>query len=274
MSNSKNKNCFGGPQGFTLVELLVVIAVIGILVGMLFPAVQAVRGVARRSACSNNLRQITLGIHGYEASHSSFPITVDANGGSFYLELAPFIDQEYVYRRFREKLDTGNAETWQDRFTELSNVKIPLLHCPAVSKIDHNATILGLGKYTTQYYGIAGPVGNAVSSDAAETYSYDSLAPEPAGGPVSLEGVFSPNSKGKYSFKRGFEDIRDGKSNTLAFGEIAYPAERSNGDISQRAGWAFGAKYGPTGVVEKNYIAKTFNHQINEFAEGTINDPA
>ena len=111
-------------RGFTLVELLVVIAIIGVLVGLLLPAVQAAREAARRMSCSNNFKQIGLGIHDYHSAFKQIPTHgtgtqpraaaiywSGSNQGNRYrlsmlVPILPFIEQQPLW----EQISNPNAE--------------------------------------------------------------------------------------------------------------------------------------------------------------------
>src|SRR6187549_1753864 len=96
--------------GFTLVELLVVIAIIAILIGLLLPAVQQAREAARRAQCQNNCKQMALAMHTYNSTYSKFAIGVRCRATStsgtqtlshsFFVGLLPYVEQGNLFDKW------------------------------------------------------------------------------------------------------------------------------------------------------------------------------
>ena len=125
-----------GRSAFTLVELLVVIGIIGVLVGLLMPAVQAAREAARRMSCTNNFKQIGLALHNYHAAYRQLPTQLAGTGSdlrgndryylasdrtanqslSFLVGLLPFLEQQALWEQIRNPntLDLANPATPRD----------------------------------------------------------------------------------------------------------------------------------------------------------------
>lgn len=188
-------------KAFTLVELLVVIAIIGILIGMLLPAVQQVRGAARRISCANNIRQMSLAVMNYESAHMVFPpfaIASDSTFGSAHFQILPFIEQNNIYA-------LSNGVSFNVR-TEA----VPAFGCP------DDPTVEG-GRFNLGYVPNPGQLPR-ISLDGqafgATTYALNGQIAQARfvdGHPVKGAG--------------GFGKLADGSSNSLLFGErmaIAY----------------------------------------------------
>ena len=153
---SEKHNRFSRPlHGFTLVELLVVIAIIGILVALLLPAVQAAREAARRSQCTNNLKNIGLALINFSdvykrlpaaaAAHGKLPFGTKAKGATWVLEILPFIEEQSLYDRFDKEISvTVFDRAAPDTNGPLLGVSLPVLVCPSD---DGGAGYLGGGVY-------------------------------------------------------------------------------------------------------------------------------
>ncbi|PQO36440.1 DUF1559 domain-containing protein [Blastopirellula marina] len=224
---------------FTLVELLVVIAIIGVLIALLLPAVQQAREAARRMQCSNNLKQIGLGIHNYHDTFNSLPpgglwaydvgwafsTTNPAPGpnpqrGSILVHLLPFIEQGVLYDRINFR-GTGNVQDqWADNPANTKRVRQVIIQayvCPSDTAGGLTSGNNGAHNYSANF----GPTnvnstgnpscpcsqGAALNGFRIDTKHNDR---NPAG-PFSRRG-------NKYVGK--FSHTTDGLSNTIFFGEV------------------------------------------------------
>ncbi|MGI6418498.1 MAG: DUF1559 domain-containing protein [Thermoguttaceae bacterium] len=184
--------------GFTLVELLVVIAIIGILIALLLPAVQAAREAARRSQCSNNLKQVALALHNYHDTFKVFPLGLYPNRMTWALGLYMFLEQGAIYDKYDQ------SQTWYspaNSGTPTSPVAIPIatMLCPSDNGPEQRyqpGTRYGAKGNYAPFFG-------NIDFGAAATNS--------AG---HLDGAF------QYRRKVAMRDILDGTSNTMAFGEM------------------------------------------------------
>lgn len=190
-------------HGFTLVELLVVIAVIGVLVSLLLPAVQMAREAARRSHCKNNLKQIALATLNYESALRVFPpsfcnlpgtTSAQNSGGNWSAQarVLPYLEQETIYKAIDFRIG-------YDAQPDIAVLRVPHHLCP--SEVNDRARLGGTPPAPVHY-----PLNYAVNMGVWLVYD-----------PVTQRGglgAFHPNSGLVPS------SFRDGLSNTLMLAEV------------------------------------------------------
>jgi prepilin-type N-terminal cleavage/methylation domain-containing protein/prepilin-type processing-associated H-X9-DG protein len=243
MVAGKGRSRHGG--GFTLVEMLVVIAIIGLLIGLLLPAVQRVREAANRTACTNNLKQIGLALHQYEVNVGCLPPSRLLNlvgapdlyelweylnpnddepdgdeqlgGPTWAVYIMPYLEQDNLYRLW------DMQRMYYEQLPAARETPVALYFCP--SRRDRNTAPglsvsgdqLGLNR---QYPGALGDYACCVGPSGSDIYS-DS-APTSKVFPQNYlpSGAFRLGQNGRGV---GLNEITDGLSNTFLIGEKHVP---------------------------------------------------
>jgi prepilin-type N-terminal cleavage/methylation domain-containing protein/prepilin-type processing-associated H-X9-DG protein len=236
-------------HAFTLVELLVVIAIIGVLVGLLLPAVQAAREAARRMSCSNNFKQLGLGIHNYHSAYDQLPIhnggTTNSGGAnvpnpmattaaeiptshnrlelSFLVGLTPFIEQQALWEQISNPLRDATS----------GNSFNPMGPNPRRT-IGHHATA-PYAPWLTEVPGFRCPSdpGTGLPAQGRTNYAAcvgDSTRQMHIGVAADIGVLNAANANAARAGCRGFfvcrqstrfRDVLDGLSNTICSAEIA-----------------------------------------------------
>src|SRR5262245_36886252 len=203
-------------RGFTLVELLVVIAVIAVLIALLLPAVQKVREAANRMSCQNNLKQIALACHNYHGGYGRFPAGVrlpvmvggrPSGGSNLWVEVLPYFEQDNLYKNWDHHDNRTNVAGGRNA-TQAQVIKI--LVCPSdllpEPVWELTAVTAGSPVWSRGFYGLTSYGGNAGKR------SVHTGGP-PAFPRITRDGIFFIDSSVRLT------DITDGTSNTFLFGE-------------------------------------------------------
>ncbi|MEO2023031.1 MAG: DUF1559 domain-containing protein [Pirellulaceae bacterium] len=215
-------------RGFTLVELLLVIAIIGILVSLLLPAIQSAREAARRTTCINHQRQVGLAMGGYETIHGTFPagrLGCDDTGdtrdlsvcppglppdkktaASGFVQILPQLERQPLY----DRLAVEQGGLWNRNIDDLSwyrdrskclaiKERVEVLVCPSDTSL---------------------PMSHVYEPVAAATASYalvqGTLGPEQPAHLVKYQN----NGLFLYVTRRKSRQVHDGLSNTMMLGEV------------------------------------------------------
>ncbi len=195
-------------RAVTLIEILVVIAIVGVLAGLLLPAIQSARGSATRAQCTNHLKQIGIALQAYETAHKAFPpgyksgFTSDGTdtgpGWGWAAMILPEMEEGAIHRVINFNLPIEHAAN------TIRVANIPGFFCPAddVQRV-----------WQAKSRDASGNPTGLICEVAASNYVAVYGTTEPG---VDGDGIFFRNSA------IGLKQITDGSSHTIAVGERAH----------------------------------------------------
>lgn len=268
------------PRGFTLIELLVVITIIGILVGLLLPAINAAKEAARRMSCQSNMRQIGVGMHNYLSAFGGFPpgqadysLSPPFNRTwswcSYFLD---FIEEKTLKMQILFPQDHRASPNWKPDFSGPTNRIVSIYICPSTSRVQ----MLPSGLPARADSRIADLNGNA----KMDSGTGEGLACIDYGGNSGVKGtdlqgnpVFIPGTTQRYTNNRGVllnisdlinsgatgalvaprvkpNTIVDGMSKTVLVGEASGRAARDGPSWRLSGTWSAGTNcINTTGII-------------------------
>jgi len=214
-------------RGFTLIELLVVIAIIAVLVALLLPAVQMARESARRSSCTNNMKQLGLAVHNYEQVNQCIPSSSLYPCPAFFLGqdncwnygvsplvgILQYIEAGTIYNAYNVGMGvyganppaTNGPTTWWAN-TTVFNMQVSVFLCPSDQKLVNNRAVTNYMGNIGGPFLVAGYSGPFTPLNPWGQRTVQSFVPLPYPGAQSA-GVI------------GFQGVTDGTSNTALWGE-------------------------------------------------------
>ena len=263
------------PRGFTLVELLAVIAIIGILVALLLPAVQAAREAARRTQCQNNLKQVGVALLNYENAIGCLPPGgMSGNDGGFghswWIRIMSYIEQNNTYNPFdQESRDTGWIGSNTHNRDLLLDLKFDYMRCPSTSLPWMSQTGHG---------GIMRPCYTGVSGALDHPTTRDQMRGAPAYGKISFGGVLIGRGEESTIDTRPvwIHEITDGTSQTMIVAEQSDWCRDALGvEIACNADHLHGFSMGPSRNYGYNRVFNVTNviHRLNDKTATNIGVP-